>query len=236
MKPDGTMGKIYQIADWITKLAYVNVLWLLFSLLGLIVFGVAPASVALFTVIRKWRLKDTDASIFSTFAATFRKEYLRANKLGFVIGVAGLVLFVDYKYVAGLEGVAYFGSMVMLMIVTVIYLITVMYVLPVYVHFELKFFQYFKHAFVIGVANPLVTASMGAGALVLYFVMIRFQGLIPFFGISLLGYLFMNGSMRSFRLILAKQKKLATQVKEDAQPAGAKEKGDQTKKQLLPSQ
>ncbi|MED3907322.1 YesL family protein [Geobacillus thermodenitrificans] len=40
-----------------------------FILGGLIIFGFAPATVALFTVVRKWLIfRDDDISVFKTFS------------------------------------------------------------------------------------------------------------------------------------------------------------------------
>ncbi|BDG36084.1 DUF624 domain-containing protein [Saccharococcus caldoxylosilyticus] len=55
MMPSGLLdGKLYRVCEWITRLACINILWMLFTLAGLIVFGIAPATVALFTIVRKW--------------------------------------------------------------------------------------------------------------------------------------------------------------------------------------
>jgi uncharacterized membrane protein YesL len=40
---------IVTLCDWVAKLAYVNLLWFLFTAAGLLIFGFMPATVALFT-------------------------------------------------------------------------------------------------------------------------------------------------------------------------------------------
>lgn len=63
----GTVGGIYHISNWIMRLAYVNFLWILFTLAGFIVFGFFPATIATFAVVRKWIFDTTDIPIFTTF-------------------------------------------------------------------------------------------------------------------------------------------------------------------------
>ena len=36
---EGLIGGIYRYSEWIMRLAYINILWILFTLLGLVVFG-----------------------------------------------------------------------------------------------------------------------------------------------------------------------------------------------------
>lgn len=67
------INKIYSLSNWIVKICYVNLLWGIFMLVGLIVFGFFPATVALFTVCRKWVLGDRDVPIFSTFWSAYKK-------------------------------------------------------------------------------------------------------------------------------------------------------------------
>src|SRR5690625_1995366 len=72
MYGDGLSGRLYRICEVITKFAYVNILWFVFTLLSLIIFGFMPATVALFSVTRKWVMGDMDVPVFSTFWGTYR--------------------------------------------------------------------------------------------------------------------------------------------------------------------
>jgi uncharacterized membrane protein YesL len=64
------------------KLAYLNLLWIVFSVGGLIVFGSIPASVSLFTIVRKWLInKETDLPIFHTFFQNYKNEFLNQISL-----------------------------------------------------------------------------------------------------------------------------------------------------------
>lgn len=83
----GFMRGFYSISEWVLRFAYVNVLWISFNLLGLIVFGFFPATIAMFTVVRKWVLKETDISVFNTFWFAYKKEFFKGNFLGFIISL-----------------------------------------------------------------------------------------------------------------------------------------------------
>nr|WP_052044317.1 DUF624 domain-containing protein [Alkalihalobacillus alcalophilus] len=66
---------LYTISDWIMRLAYINLLWLLFMIIGLFIVGFMPATVAMFTVIRMLLMKEESVPIFKTFL-TFLKRNL----------------------------------------------------------------------------------------------------------------------------------------------------------------
>ncbi len=79
MELTGLWGAFYRVSLIISKLAYVNVLWILFSLAGLILLGVAPATVALFSVTRAWARKEWDIPVFQTFWSVYKQEFWKAS-------------------------------------------------------------------------------------------------------------------------------------------------------------
>ncbi|BDG43631.1 YesL family protein [Saccharococcus caldoxylosilyticus] len=199
-------GRIYGICEWITRLAYVNILWGLFTLVGAIFLGVAPATVALFTVVRKWLLfSDNDVPIFKTFFNTYKKEFLRANKIGLFIGLVSYILYIDFLYIANVREAFQLAFSVFLFVILVFYAITLLYIFPIYVHYELRFLQYIKYSFFIGMANPLMTLTMFLSIILLTVLFIYIPGLIPFFSVSLVSVVLMWCALRGFRKIEEKQ-------------------------------
>ncbi|PFO07125.1 hypothetical protein COJ85_05950 [Bacillus sp. AFS076308] len=203
------MGGLFTVCDWIWKMALVNILWILFTLTGFIVLGIIPATVALFTVVRKWNMKETDIPISRIFFNTYKKEFLHANLVGLLMGAIGFFLFIDYRLVMAIGGTVQYILSILLLILIGLYLITLLYLFPVYVHFELRFFQYFKYAFYIGTLNIHITILMVAVLLLLSFPLSVFPGFIPFFSVSLMSIVMMFGSTIAFKRIEKKQKKFS---------------------------
>ncbi|KPC99769.1 hypothetical protein LR69_02005 [Geobacillus sp. BCO2] len=84
-------GKLYRACEWITRLAYINLLWLVFTVFGLVILGIAPATVALFTIVRKWLLfHDHDVPVLKTFVRTYKGEFWRANRIGLLLMAAAI--------------------------------------------------------------------------------------------------------------------------------------------------
>jgi uncharacterized membrane protein YesL len=211
MQFNWVVGKAYTGCEWVMKLAYVNILWVLFSLGGLIFLGISPASVALFTILRKWLMNETDVPIFRTFLNTYKKEFVKSNQLGWVMALIGMFLYFDFKYLITVGGTIQYVLSIPLVIVAILYFITMLYLFPVYVHYELRLIQYIKNSFYIGIINMHITILMIAVTLLIGILYRSIPGIVPFFSISLFSLMLMTGAKQSFNRIEAKQKKLSGQ-------------------------
>jgi uncharacterized membrane protein YesL len=211
MQFNWVISKAYSGCEWVMRLAYVNVLWVLFSVFGLIFFGMSPASVALFTILRKWLMKETDVPIFRTFQETYKKEFRKANKIGWIMAMIGMFLYIDFKFLIGIGGTIQYVLSVPLLIITILYFITMLYIFPVYVQYELPLLQYIKNSFYIGIINMHITILMMAATFLLGILFTYIPGVVPFFSVSLVSLIAMTGAKQSFHRTEAKQKKLSLQ-------------------------
>lgn len=94
---NGIFKAIFEIGKWLSKMMYLHLLWVIFSLMGLVVFGVMPATTAMFTVIRKWMEDDNDIPVFQTFLASYKTHFLKSNALGTFLVAIGIFLYIDMK-------------------------------------------------------------------------------------------------------------------------------------------
>jgi uncharacterized membrane protein YesL len=212
MQNNVVFGRLYIVCDWIMKLAYLNLLWILFSVSGLIVFGSIPASVSLFTIVRKWMVnKESDLPIFHTFFQNYKSEFLKSNKLGLILVFMGLFLYYDFKLISATGGMLQYTLTVPLLLISIFYLITLLYFFPVYVHFDQKAFQYFKNSFYIGIINIDITILILLLIVLIGFIFTILPGLVPFFCLSLPVVAIMWGASLSFQRIEKKQQKISTQ-------------------------
>jgi len=195
------MGKLYTICEWIMKLAYINLLWIMFTVSGLILLGFMPATTALFTVVRKWFMKETEVPIWKTFFSVYKSEFIKSNSFGLVFLIAGIMLYVDYYLILNLEGIIRIVATSILLLISCLYLITVLFFFPVYVHYELKFSDYFKYSFFLGVLNIhiLMLAILGLAADM--FLLFYIPGLLPFFSGVSIACILMSSSILIFQRV-----------------------------------
>src|SRR5699024_8866338 len=93
---NGAFKWLYDMGNWVAKMMYLHILWVFFSLLGLVIFGVWPATVALFAITRKWVEEDIDIPILSNFVKVYRSQFLKANMVGLLVFSLGIFLAYDF--------------------------------------------------------------------------------------------------------------------------------------------
>ncbi|WP_407267894.1 YesL family protein [Radiobacillus sp. PE A8.2] len=202
MEIKGWAGGFNQVAEWIMRLAYINLLWILLTVLGLGIFGFFPATIAMFTMIRKWLLGDFETPISRTFWRTYKKEFIKGNVLGMLLIIIGIILYVDVKFFQSQSGILYWVLSCFSIVLLYMYLLTVLFFFPVFVHFELKTMQYMKHAFLFMVTKPIGTVMIVIGIFGASYLLMLVPGLIPFFGASFPALVIMWFAYRKFKLIV----------------------------------
>ena len=206
MEPQGVLGGFYRLSEWIMRLAYVNLLWISFTLLGGIIFGIMPATIALFAITRKWEMdKEEDFPIFKTFWESYRKDFIKANLLGVFLFMAGGIVVLYYAYLDVLPNhLSNIFQIIFYSIVLIVGFIFV-FIFPVFVHYNVSLKQYFINSFVIALSFPHYTILMmfiiSVSIIVFQFVPI----LAVFFGVSLNVFLLMKISFNAFTKIALKQ-------------------------------
>ncbi|MGN8645916.1 YesL family protein [Gracilibacillus sp. HCP3S3_G5_1] len=202
-------NSLFAATEWITRFAYVNVLWIGFTLLGLVFFGIFPATIAMFTVIRQWIMGNTETPVFSTFWNTYRKEFFKSNLFGLCFYLIGLLFYINLQFIAINQEGFYEIVKIPLYIFMLAISLTLLYVLPTYVHFELRFTDVWKNAFLIMLIHPLHNISMVVGSAAVLYVMWLLPGSLFFFGASIVGYIIMGTCYHTFKKVAAKKEQIA---------------------------
>src|SRR5690348_5869169 len=110
-------GNLYKYCDWIMKFGYLNLLWVLFTLTGLVIFGFVPATISLFTITRAWIRGNTDIPIWSTFLKVYKSEFVKSNKVGLVYLLGGYVLYIDERFLVLSPGSLNIVMVILLLII-----------------------------------------------------------------------------------------------------------------------
>jgi uncharacterized membrane protein YesL len=195
------INRIYSATEWIAKFAYINLLWIGFSLIGLIVLGFFPATISMFAVIRKWLMGEGDIPIFRTFWTTYKSEFLRSNGLGLLVAVVSGLIVLDLVFMKNLGNGFTNAIQIPLYMFMFAVVMTMFYLFPVYVHYELKLIQMIKNSFFIMLINPLENLVMITGLAAVFFVVKYIPGLGFFFGGSLSAAIIMASGYLAFNKV-----------------------------------
>ncbi len=179
-----------RICIWIYRLAYLNILWILFTLLGLGILGIYPATAAVFVIVRKWNIYE-EPPIFKTFWTSYKKDFVKVNFLGYILLLIGLFLFLDLRFFQASDSsiLMYLSYIYFPMIV--LYLITTLYVFPVYTNYELKIIHVIKNAFLLAIGNLLTTLFMIVSSSLVWYIVYSIPIFMIFFSITPVAYIIM---------------------------------------------
>lgn len=151
----------YNFSMWVTRFTYVSILWVLFTLLGLGIFGISPATAAVFVVTRKWVQKEVDIPIFKTFWEEYRTNFVKTNILGLILLAFGYLISIEFIILKDMDGLMYNIAMLFVIAQMILYAIVLIYFFPVYAHFNIeKRFDHYKWPFIIGVVHPILTVIL----------------------------------------------------------------------------
>ncbi|UOQ87306.1 YesL family protein [Gracilibacillus salinarum] len=213
MEMSGLWGGFYRISVWITRFAWLNILWICFTLLGLVFFGIMPATIAMFTVVRKWVLKEYDTAVAETFWHAYKKNFVRANLFGLILYIIGYFLSVFLKYTGLMSDSSVYPVLLGIFIIAAfLYVMLVLYIGPVYVHYQLSFWQYIRYAVSIGAVNlhySICALTVLAG---IYYLSLKYPGVTLFFTFSISAYVTMFVVHIGFRQLFKKQQEQLDQT------------------------
>lgn len=183
---NGFLKYFYDLGNWLAKMMYLQILWMLFTVAGLGVFGIIPSTAALTTVISKWFQDGYDTPVFKTFYTSYKKQFLKSNALGLMLAAVGAFLYVDLNISKQVIESAFLHFI--LLFICFLYAVVLLYFFPVLARYELKSLYYFKQSFFIAFARPFETIAMLLCVLLLYYLFIYLPVLTVFVGASLTAF------------------------------------------------
>jgi uncharacterized membrane protein YesL len=204
MKLGSFSNAVYSICDWIARLAYINLLWILFTLSGFVILGIFPATVAMLATLRQFLLKN-HPPVFQTFWLYYKKEFIVSNKLGLMIVLIGLILSMNINFLqsSSNQGSAFlfYSSIIM----SGIYFLIICYTLASYVEFEQPLGTHLKNALLLTIYSPIPSLFMIFGFGAVYLAVTKISGLGFFFSVSLLGLVILSSANLAYKRVARKQ-------------------------------
>jgi uncharacterized membrane protein YesL/GNAT superfamily N-acetyltransferase len=180
-------SKFNQVMETIYKLVIINFLSIVSTVLGIVIFGFFPSLMTAYILIRRVIEKD-DFPIFKTYKETFKQEFIKANKVGYVFAFVWLILALSwFFYLNDLNKTLHQVGLVVVGFMAIAAFLMTCYLPISYAYFKkLKTFELVKFCLIIVFGMPVTTLLISLSTLFFYaIVMIRFITIFPFLAISL---------------------------------------------------
>lgn len=178
-------GYLMGLMRWILRFLYLQFTWLAFSLMGIVILGFFPATFSMFGIARKWIREDKDIPIFSTFKDMFKRSFWKANLLGWFFVLYGYSLYFYFNWLNDLDGVFATVMLGALIVLGFISFLIAIYIIPVYVHFDVGILGAFKHATIMAISYPFHALGVILIILTSWYFFMFFTIIFLFIGISL---------------------------------------------------
>ncbi|MEW9551744.1 YesL family protein [Nonomuraea sp. NPDC050783] len=150
--------KVQAVCSEIFWVARLNLLWIVFTLLGGVVLGLGPATVAAYTLARRHHRHES-FQVWAAFWSVYRREFVRASLLVLPLVLAATVLAGNYLYLSALGSGA--GALRAVTYVALVALAAVgAYLGPLYVHYELPLWGYIPKASLLALTRPASTVLL----------------------------------------------------------------------------
>ncbi|QQZ59287.1 DUF624 domain-containing protein [Paenibacillus sonchi] len=203
MEFKGAMGGLYRITEWISRIAFSNILWALCSIpflfiavtkmimlgsgaggpneqitlnwvLGILApFTVFPATAALFTVVRKWVMGNTDVSTFRTFFQGYKENYLKSMLGGGIYTLLTVIMYVDVTvYMTQMANFKIVG--ILMLVLMIILFVSMFNFFSIVVHYQMTFKEVVTNSILLTIARPIRVFSTLIGAAVLVYIGLRY--------------------------------------------------------------
>lgn len=201
MNDQPVVNRLNNIFIWTTRIALLNVIWILFVLFGLVIFGIFPATVASLCICMYWLKGKTDISIWNTFKREFKQSFIRSNGAGWILLVIGIIFFINFQLFDRISGGIYFLSLFSFYFVIILYIFITVWIFPLIAHYKNNLKGHFHNALILGFAKLKYTLLILILIFFVLYISLAYPGIILFFTFGLISLVWAWVSLKVFKEI-----------------------------------
>lgn len=189
--------------EWFSRLAVLNLLWLLFSLP---IFTLIPATFTLFAILKRWTEGELDQSTFSLFKEIFFSSFKRSFRIGLPFLVVGFILIVNLIFFfTTINSSPWFSILKNAnLLLALLYIYLLFYSLALSQFTEWKNTKIISTAFLLMLSQPRYTLMAAGSILLLIFIFDFFPALFFFFSGSVIGLIFVKATQQGYSKLVRK--------------------------------
>lgn len=189
---------LMDIFQWVTRLFYLNILWLVGCLLGLIVAGIGPATISLFETLKEVSWKNNEVPLTKHFIKIYKKQWRVINKWMILLYAMVLFFWIDYRLIVLFSSNTLIFKIVypLFILLVSIVTITILYFFVFYTNFNLTTFKKIENSLLLSFSSPLQSLF------IILFLVLHYNLILhwPFI------FIFFLASLPAFIIVLALKK------------------------------
>jgi uncharacterized membrane protein YesL len=163
-------SRFYAVVDRLSNLFILNLFWLITCLP---IVTIAPATSAMYSVVRQWKLHQ-DTSVVRNYFRYFKENFKQSFLIGIIWMSIAVVLYFNYFYLNQEQSGLKFLIIIPLVVISVLFLIISTFLFPVMTHYNTTLKGAIKNSFFFGIVNfPFTILILGVlallGVILIYF-------------------------------------------------------------------
>ena len=186
------------MADLIFSFFTLSFCWVIGTLLGGVIFGWAPSTTAVLSVLRD-QMMEREKFAFSAFIKAYKLNFKQANKIGIIIMIFALIIFINHRNFDAQEETIFAVLSGLTTVMGWILIGITLYVFPLHIHYDVTLKKAFSQSFAFLIFRPLYTIILGIWTWIIFSITFMIPGLILFFGVAIFCYGWMAISYQMFR-------------------------------------
>lgn len=194
---EGIMDRFMVISQWIYFLFIVQMLWLVGIIIGFLVIGLIPSTLAVFALVRQ-RLQVGDVNINKEFWRHYKSNLFKAQLQGYLWVLLGLFLYYDIRLLFNYQHIITSIFAAVFVGVLIIYLLSSMLLIPIQVHYNLSMFNRIRLTLLISITMPPIALGLSFSTIILYFIATYIPILFALTGVSLAALCYTKCSFFAF--------------------------------------
>jgi Predicted integral membrane protein len=189
MQFDGQLMRSFQVfTEYLTRMVIVNLLWIFGVLVGGIVLGIMPATVAVYALIRENAAFPIKLELFSKFWQEYKGCFKQSNIIGLFSLIINILFFYNIRILVFEGGL--FSQIILAgtLILLFIYIIGLINFFPIYVRYNFKTLDYIKNTMIIAAVQPIRSLIMFCITILILLLSLAFPPFIIFISVGMLVY------------------------------------------------
>ncbi|MBO1005129.1 YesL family protein [Pseudogracilibacillus auburnensis] len=138
-------NRFYILLEKLSNLLLLNLCWIIASIPIITLF---PATAAMFSVIRDWKIKD-EVSVIKPFMIHFKKNFKQSLLIGILWVPFALLLYFDYFYIVQTQTEWRVYLLVPLFFIALLFTFMSAFLFPVMIHYQLRIRDVLKNTFIV---------------------------------------------------------------------------------------
>ncbi|WP_453991336.1 YesL family protein [Bacillus nitroreducens] len=184
MSSQNIVNSLDRLFTWITRLVVLNLLWIFYTIIGLVVGGIFPATLSVLKIFRKWIIGEEEVPLWSTFRQEYRRDFIKSNIIGWILTLSGMILFMNYLVIKSTENISVLIP-VAFYILIILYINVLIWSFPQLAHYNGEIKVFLKNAIILGFGKLHYTIAIIIYLFIVMYISLSFPGILPFFTVSI---------------------------------------------------